>query len=247
MNQIKILIVEDEGLIALDIEERLKSEGYDVIGIADSGKNALKIVNRNIPDVIIMDINLNGDLNGIETVTLISKIKKIPFIYLSALSDVNTWENAKQTLPAAFLIKPFRNIDLSRALELAIFKVANENKLIGNSIGDNIGILKLQDRFFIENNKGNFEKIMNVDLLYLEADRSYCNVFTRSKKYTLSCSLSEVLSKNICVDLIRIHKSFAIHIRNVDAINDHSVLIGGQQIPIGNTFRNNMHQSFFLL
>ena len=113
---IKILIVEDEGIIALDLEQKLDILGYDVIGIVSSGIDALNFVKCNKVDLIFMDIFLKGKINGIQTALIIKKELDIPIIYNSANSDFKTRENIKETEHDAYLIKPFDDAQLQKAI-----------------------------------------------------------------------------------------------------------------------------------
>ncbi|MEL7669384.1 response regulator [Methanobacterium sp.] len=113
---IKIMIVEDESIVALDLEQRLNSLGYEVICKATSGEDALKLVKTNKIDLILMDIILKGKLNGIETAILIKKEFNIPIIYNSANPDFKTREEIKKTKPYEYLIKPFEDHHLQKAI-----------------------------------------------------------------------------------------------------------------------------------
>ena len=113
---IKIIIVEDESIVAWDLEQRLTLLGHEVVGIAASGADALNLVKNNEVDLIFMDIILKGNLNGIETAILIKKDFNIPIIYNSANSDSKTHEDLEKTEPYEFLIKPFCDIQLLKAI-----------------------------------------------------------------------------------------------------------------------------------
>lgn len=114
---IQIVIVEDEMIIALDLEQRLKKLGYEVIDIAASGADAIKLVKSNEVDLIFMDIFLKGKLNGIETARLIEEDYNIPIIYNSANSDILKIEAVKNPKHYEYLVKPFNNIKLQRAIK----------------------------------------------------------------------------------------------------------------------------------
>lgn len=142
---IKVLIVEDEVIIAKDIEFTLKEFGYDVLPIVSESKAALESVKNNKPSVILMDIMIEGKLNGIETAHEIKKIYDAPIIYLTAYSDETTIQKAKMTNPAGYLLKPFVERELYSIIEMALYrhKIENELKenkqwleLILGSIGD---------------------------------------------------------------------------------------------------------------
>ena len=114
---IKIVIVEDEAIVAMDLEQRLKIMGYEVVGIAATGADALDLVKNNEVDLILMDIILKGKLNGIETALLIRKENlAIPIIYNSANPDFKACKDLKKTKPYKYLIKPFDDIRLQKAI-----------------------------------------------------------------------------------------------------------------------------------
>ena len=122
----KILIVEDEALIALSIKKRLRNLGHEVCGIVASGEEALNQAAALKPDLVLMDIRLAGDLDGIETAALIRERLEIPSVYLTAHADETTLGRAKQTDPYGFILKPFHEIDLRIGLDMALHRRATE-------------------------------------------------------------------------------------------------------------------------
>jgi CheY-like chemotaxis protein len=118
----KILIVEDDDVIARVADWRLKNLGYAVCGRATSGEEALALIVSAQPDLVLMDINIRGEIDGIETAKLIKKEFTIPIVYLTSHSDGPTLERAKETKPDGFIIKPFEDNDLRVAIELALRK-----------------------------------------------------------------------------------------------------------------------------
>jgi len=129
MQRPKIQIVEDESIIALDLKETLVSLDYEVIGIAGTGSQCLSDLEEDIPDLILMDINLKGDLNGIETAEIIHKGLDVPIIFVTAHSDNVLLENAKQVEPYAYILKPVSKKDLHSAIEIALYKFNTDKKL----------------------------------------------------------------------------------------------------------------------
>ncbi len=127
--QYKILIVEDEILVATDIEESLESLGYIVQGTADTGLKAIEAVEKELPDLVLMDINLKGEMTGIEAAKIITQKHDVPIIYLTANADIDTVNKAKVALPYGYIIKPFADKDLQTNIEIAIFKFGNDLKL----------------------------------------------------------------------------------------------------------------------
>ncbi len=118
----KILIVEDENIVALDIQKRLNNLGYKIVGILASGEQAVQKVKDYKPDLVLMDIMLKGKLDGIEAAHEIKKILNIPIIYLTAYSDEKTIKRAKITGPFGYISKPFGEHDLHAAVEMAFYK-----------------------------------------------------------------------------------------------------------------------------
>jgi PAS domain S-box-containing protein len=129
MTAIKILIVEDNGIVALDIQSSLKSLGYDVAGIAPSGEEALCKAEQTRPDIVLMDINLPGEMGGIGASAQIRTLLNVPVVYLTAHAEEKVIERAKITEPFGYIIKPFRDRELHSAIEIALYKHKAESTL----------------------------------------------------------------------------------------------------------------------
>lgn len=125
----RILIVEDESIVAFAIEETLKSADYEVMTSIESGENAIKYLENEPADAVLMDIRLSGNLDGITTAQLIRDRFKIPVIFLTAYSDTKTLGRAKVTEPYGYIVKPFKDQDLLCNLEMALYKHEKEKEL----------------------------------------------------------------------------------------------------------------------
>jgi len=145
MASAKILVVEDESIIAQDIQASLKHAGYAVPAVAASGEEAIKKAAETHPDLVLMDIHLQGAMDGVEAARQISTQFHIPVIYLTANADDSTFERAKITEPFGYILKPFEERELSTTIEIALYKYQMEKKLkeheqwldtILSSIGD---------------------------------------------------------------------------------------------------------------
>ena len=124
----KIYIVEDEPLIAETIKTALEKEGYTILGMTDNAKEALFDIQEMQPDLVLLDITLDGAMDGIEMITHLKKKKEIPFIYLTSHSDDITLERAKQTEPSGYIVKPFNEKNLKSNIELALYKYKVQKK-----------------------------------------------------------------------------------------------------------------------
>jgi PAS domain S-box-containing protein len=129
LSKAKILIVEDSFIVAYHLQATLQSEGYEVIGMEDSGENALTFLQNKKPDLVLMDIMLNGDLDGIETARIVRLKYNLPVIYITALTDKDTIQRAKITEPFGYLTKPFEDREIFTVIEMALYKHDIESRL----------------------------------------------------------------------------------------------------------------------
>lgn len=231
-NALKILIVEDEMLIAANIGTQLETLGYEVAGIFPRGEEAIKAVQNEKPDLVLMDIRLKGELDGIETASQMQKEGPMPIIYLTANADDEHFERAKATNPYAFIAKPFKKLDLQRALELSALRIQKESvELLAEP-----KVLKLDDRIFVRQNDL-MCKILIADILYLEADRNYCQVFTRDKSYLLINTLKNMEAKLPIDTFQRIHRSYIVNLKQVNEFNHNHITVGNKILPMSKELR----------
>lgn len=132
MASFKILVVEDESIVAMDIKHRLENMGYIVPAITSSGEEAVEKASETDPDLILMDIVLKGEIDGIEAAQQIKEDLDVPIVYLTAYSDERTLKRAKITGPFGYIIKPFEDRELHSAIEVALYKHEMESKLKAN-------------------------------------------------------------------------------------------------------------------
>ncbi|GAB4367808.1 MAG: hypothetical protein Kow009_04660 [Spirochaetales bacterium] len=125
----RILIVEDENIVALDIKMHLRKYGFQVVGICSSGEEALIQIENSTPDLILMDIKLNGQLDGLETSRIIKERYRLPVVFLTAFADEATLQRAKVTEPFGYIIKPFEEKELQTAIVIGLYRHRMERKL----------------------------------------------------------------------------------------------------------------------
>ena len=235
-NNINILIVEDEPIIAADLEDRLLDMGFHVVGIFAAGEAVLKYFQSspNV-DILLIDIHLEGKLDGIETAQAILKQHTLPIIFLTSNSDDITFDRAKKILPAAFLSKPFRGRDLKHAIELAILKIDTGSDTQNNIVPDKPFFLK--DRVFVKVKEGMI-KVLFEDILWIEADDYYSKIVTSTQTYLLSQTLGKT-SKTFedLPTFIRVHRSFIVNFHHVTHIGEVFLSINNTQIPIGKSYK----------
>jgi DNA-binding LytR/AlgR family response regulator len=230
----RILIVEDDMIIAANLSMQLTQLGYEVTGIESRGEEAVVHAKVNTPDIVLMDIQLKGALNGIETAKKILQDVQIPIIYLTANSDELTFNKAKETNPYAFISKPFNKLDLERTIALAIQRYEKQPpQVVTREPEAEI----LGDRIFVRFN-GRLIKILLSDILYIEAERNYCNIITEENNYMVVSPLKTIEGKLLAGDFVRVHRSFMVNILKLDVVGEDYVEINKKSIPVSKTYKD---------
>ena len=129
MSSAQILLVEDESIVAMDVQNRLKSMGYEVSAVASSGEEALRKAAETSPDLVLMDIVLKGNMDGIEASERLRKCLDIPIVFLTSYADDSTLRRAKVTEPFGYLLKPYEERELYTTIEVALYRHRMEQKL----------------------------------------------------------------------------------------------------------------------
>ncbi|OUR92237.1 DNA-binding response regulator [Flavobacteriales bacterium 34_180_T64] len=235
----KIFIVEDEMIIAANISLQLSSLGYEVTGIVPRGEEALIHIKENLPDIVLLDINLKGKLDGIETAKLMQKDYNIPIIYLTANADDDNFNRAKSTRPYAFISKPFKKLDLQRAIELAVTRLNSASSKTSPIETEKEPPFILSDCIFVKHH----EKMIKVDIkdvLYIEAERNYCRIYSKDKEYLLVMTLKDMDEKLPKEHFIRVHRSFIINLSQIDEVAIGHIVIAKKAIPVSKTLKEEL-------
>ena len=231
-----ILIVEDDMIIAANLSLQLSQLGYEITGIESRGEEAVLHAQLNPPDIILMDINLKGVLDGIETARKISEYREIPIIYLTANNDEATFNRAKDTCPRAFISKPFNKLDLQRSIALVAEQIRSETN---GSKQENGEVAVLNDRVFIRN-KGRMIKLLLEQILYIEADRNYCKLVTTSGEYLVVCTLKTIEGELDTSRFVRVHRSFMVNLAKLDVVAEAHLEIARKTIPISKSYKEQL-------
>ena len=158
MDEIKVLIVEDEPVIAKNISMYLNNNDFIVSGIAYDDDEAMSQLQNNTPDAVILDINLDGMMDGIDIARFINSHNKIPFIFLTSYADKETLEKAKQVEPAGYIVKPFNEKTLLASLEIAISNHAGKN----NALAPSLELQKLNRHLLSPLTEREFDVLQNI-------------------------------------------------------------------------------------
>ncbi len=162
MPETKILIVEDEAIVAEDIHNSLQNLGYTMSAVVSSGEEAITKIEEDKPDLVLMDIVLKGDMDGIEAAGQIHSRFNIPVVYLTAFTDKKTIERAKLTEPFGYIVKPFEDRELHSTVEMAFYKHKMENKLKENERWLSTILRSIGDAVVVTDAEGNIQFMNDV-------------------------------------------------------------------------------------
>lgn len=220
-----ILIVEDESVIADYLCSQLQELGYTVGGIAPDYESAIDLINKYFFDLILLDIELEGEKTGIDIACYLNeKSSHPPFIYLTSYSDPVTLRQAKTTRPAAYLTKPFTSAGLFSAIEIVLYNQISRTPEEVITIND--GSIPLQ---FNES-----------EILYLEAEHVYVTVVTKERRFLIRSSLSSLLAALPANVFLRVHRSYTVNVSHIRVIRSGHIIVGDHTIPIGRKFRESI-------
>jgi DNA-binding LytR/AlgR family response regulator len=242
MPGIRIVLVEDDWIIAKEISYSLQDLGFEVSGSFDNGEEAIAAIRDLRPDLVLLDIDIAGELTGIDVARHLKTHTQIPYIFLTALADPPTIHQAKLAEPFAYLVKPVRPESLYSTIELTLHQAAARK----DATPPLKEALDANDSIFVKV-KQRMEKIRLQDILWVEASDIYALICTSAGKHLLNTSLKAVEERFPQSTFIRVHRSFIVNLDKIDALEDDGIAIGSQIIPIGKTFREKlMHRLSFL-
>ncbi len=244
MDKVRVLIVEDEAITAESLSEVLSQLGYITSGIAIDALEAIDILNKENTDIAILDINIQGDKDGIWIADLIHKKYNIPFVFLTAYEDEKILARAIKTNPGAYLLKPYTKIDLSAAIQLAIQNFAlkqtasSSQDTINN---ENTAPIKLSEAIFIKNDYM-FNKVVINEIILLKSDGHYVEIHTTAKKYLVRAKLSDFSSILPNELFIRVNRSYLVNINCIDKFGTTFLYVNNTEIHLGKAYREELTQ-----
>lgn len=230
MSKIKILVVEDEIIIADNICKTLNDLGYEALEPALNYSEAISRIENENPEIAILDIQLSGKKTGIDLAKKINSEYNLPFVFLSANSDFDTVKKAKEVNPSAYLVKPFSREELFTSIEIAIHNFAKKQS--ENKTDSKNGIFIKQ--------KSSYSKVCFDEVLFIKSDHIYIEIHcTSGKKLIVRTSLNEIKQK-LNNNFIRIHRGYIVNSNYITKIYQSTIQISDYTIPIGNKYRENV-------
>lgn len=243
MPKTNVLVVEDESIVSKDIQHSLKKLGYNVVGAAATGDRALEIARDEKPDIVLMDIMLKGDMNGIEAAGIMKAELGIPVIFLTAYADDSTLSKAKVTEPYGYIIKPFKEVDLHTTIEMALYK-HNKNKEVEKERDLLYSLVENKDskEFIFVKANSRLVKLNTKDIYYVEALKDYVVINTLDSRYTIHSTMKDIEKKLPSDQFTRVHRSYIVRLDKISAIEYPNLHLEKDKkiIPIGGSYRDDL-------
>lgn len=239
MSHIKILLVEDDWIIAKELTLSLQDLGFEVLACCDTGEEAFKEAKALRPDLVLLDIGLSSEMTGIEVAGKLKELK-LPFIFITALADAETIHQAKLAEPYAYLVKPVSRESLYSTIEVTLHNAFQKKEAV-QAVS-----LALTDSVFVRSNK-RLEKLRLKDIQWIEATDIYSMVHTVQGKYLLNSSLKAVEDRFPPAQFVRTHRSYIVNLEAIQAIEESDILVGNTRIPIGKTYRESLMSRISML
>jgi DNA-binding LytR/AlgR family response regulator len=236
---LKIAIVEDEMLTASNIQEVIEDAGYSVTGIADDANGAIDLINKSQPDLVMLDIHIKGDKDGVWLAEQINERYKLPFIFLTSFGDKASVARAVRTRPFGYLLKPFDENDIIESIGIALNNFSKDTQVTepGMPQREPSDTMVMRDSIFVKQNNI-YMKVNFQDILFIQADKNYVDILTATKKYSLRSSLKE-MTGNLPAQLFhQVNRSAIVNLNKVEGYGKDVVLIGKHELSLSENYRD---------
>jgi two-component system, LytTR family, response regulator len=247
MDSINVLIIEDSSEQSDRLSKSLLSNNYNIVGAARNYSDALALFYKESVDIIIIDVFLDGKPDGItfaETINIIPNISK-PFVFLTSSQDRQIFERARLTNPFSFLMKPYNELEILYAIEMAVEKFYNQPDVFRNK---NLDTVVSNDYLFIKK-KNALKKVSLQDIIYIEVENRYCNIITEKEKYVILISLNKINELLDSSKFIRTHRNYIVNKDKIEEVilSDNLIILkGNHKVFLSNNYKSFIKKSNIL-
>ncbi|GAB1447207.1 hypothetical protein MASR2M44_01980 [Bacteroidota bacterium] len=233
MNLKRVLVVEDE-FITLDlIRLYLKQSGYEVAGDAINALEAIQVLEKEKIDLVLLDINIKGEYDGIWLGHQLNSRYKIPFLYLTAYSDGPTIRRAAESRPSGYLVKPFKQADIFSAIEVALLNYHQAAEELPNHFGN-----------LVVKVNSNFRKLATSEIVFIQAFKNYLELnLINDERLVIRQTLQAIYEQLSEKNFIQVHRSFIINKKLVSEFDGTHVKVAGQLIPVSRSNKESLAAS----
>ncbi len=239
MADISILIVEDELIIAEDIKNQLHTLGYKTSGIAKSYNQAIDLLNKSLPDLILVDVKLKGVKDGIDLAYTVKEMYRLPIVFLTSHADKITVNRAKKVMPEGYLVKPFEKDDLFTSIEMAFSNYMGRMSNITKKSDDepriiNNCIFVRKDHLLI--------KISFQELKWIKAEGNYLELHCVDNCILTRSTLKDFLHKLPNEMYVQVHRSYVVNKNFISVLDFNKLTIDSDEIPVGRSFLQSVRE-----
>ena len=243
MEKVRVLVVEDEVIIAQSIISMIEKMGYECVGTAIRATKGLELAKTLKPDIALLDINLKGEETGIWLAGELKRELNIPYVFLTSLGDKKTIEEATSTMPYGYLLKPVAQQSVYAAIETALARFSQENKTpaqkeatlsVSKSFDEKEEekpSLLIKDALFIKD-EYQYVKIILSEIDYIKSDGNYIEIHSQGKKKVLKETLKNMETKLPADIFFQTHRSYLVNIEKIESIGGNSIKVNNEELPI---------------
>ncbi|MBR9860983.1 response regulator transcription factor [bacterium] len=233
----RVFIVEDMAFTRMELEAQLTDAGFDIAGSEATAEKAWELLKlKPSVDIVLIDINLAGDKDGIWLAKKIRKYLSLAIVYLTAFGDEETIAKVQDTLPNGFLMKPFNDPTLINTLMIAIRSFNARFKLTQELVSRESSISLKEGSKYI--------RIDLDDIYYINSDGNYLLIHTSSKKHVVRMKMSQIKEMLPQLNFLKVHRRFLINIKYVKSMEKETLIIGNDTIPISSTYKKRLKEIF---
>lgn len=247
MDKINILIIEDTPEVAKKLQYLLEENNYNIVGIATNYHEAISLFYKLPIDIVIIDVFLGDNPDGItfaETISVVPNALK-PFVFLTSSKDRQIFERAKLTKPFSFLLKPFNELELLYALEMAIEKFYDQTNVFFSIDQDTV----ISEDYLYIKKKNALNKVNINDIIYIEVDDRYCSIVTEKENFMIQISLGKI-SKLLNPKIFRqTHRKYIVNTNCIEKVIPEDNLLflkGNHQVTFSGKYKDILNQSIIL-
>lgn len=242
----KIYIVEDKAITRATLEDVLVSSGYQVVGSSAKAEKAWRELQSLAVDLIILDVNLIGERDGVWLAGQVRQHMNVPFVFLTAYGDEANLERIMATKPNGYLMKPFKNPDILSVVGIALEKFHSKKEVPMETEVSDTAIMKMQNSIFIKDDYA-FVKLRLDEVLFVKSDNNYLEIHTPNKTHVVRSTLKDfgvILPPH---KFVQVHRSFIVNVEMVDKILANQLVIGKHEIAISGKYKDQLLQRIVLM
>jgi DNA-binding LytR/AlgR family response regulator len=235
MRKLRIFILEDEVVTQEVLRAALEDFGYEVCGMADNAEQALYDIQQTRPELVMLDIMVNADKNGI----WFARQLEIPFIFLTAFSDRRTMNKALITRPYSYLINPFENAQIYAAVEIALQETNSVIRTSAEDANESQDLLKVNKEILLRDGKI-FYNINLEEIVYAKLEGKHLELRLEDKRIVLRYSLVRFMKEFAADNLLQVHRSYVVNMRRIETVLTEEIKLGPYTIPVSRNYRQEL-------